>query len=68
MTRRIGKGGRKGQTHSAAPKLRSYSAPPASEVTVPRTDGGTEVVPARKPQATQKQQPKRGATDLRDVR
>lgn len=60
MTRRIGRGGRKGQTHTATPKLRSYSVPPASEVTVTRVDGTMEIVPARKPQATQKQRPKRG--------
>lgn len=60
MTRRIGRGGRKGQTHTASPKLRSYSVPPASEVTGAHADGTTEIVPARKPQATQKQRPKRG--------
>ncbi|MFF9432048.1 hypothetical protein [Streptomyces sp. NPDC014746] len=60
MTRRIGRGGRKGQTHTATPKLRSYSVPPASAVTVTRADGTTEIVPAQKPQATQKQRPKRG--------
>src|ERR1041385_4709473 len=43
MTRRIGRGGRKGQTHTATPKLRSYSVPPASEVTVIRGDGTTEI-------------------------
>ncbi|MFD0396437.1 hypothetical protein ACFQ3Z_46305 [Streptomyces nogalater] len=60
MTRRIGRGGCKGQTHTATPKLRSYSVPPASAVTVTRADGTTEIVPAQKPQATQKQRPKRG--------
>lgn len=56
----VGRGGRKGRTHTATPKLRSYSVPPASGVTVTRADGTTEIVPAQKPQATQKQRPKRG--------
>lgn len=60
MTRRIGRGGRKGQTHTATPALRSYSVPPASAVTVTRADGTTDIVPAQKPQATQQWQPKRG--------
>src|SRR4051812_15224715 len=60
MTRRIGRGGRKGQTHTATPKLPSFSVPPASEVTVTRTDGSTQIVPARKPQATQERRPQRG--------
>ncbi|MEU6331996.1 hypothetical protein ABZ851_32785 [Streptomyces sp. NPDC047049] len=60
MTGRIGRGGRKGQTHTATPKLRSYSVPPASEVTVTRTDGSMQILPAQKPQATQKQRPRKG--------
>lgn len=60
VTRRIGRGGRKGQTHTATPSLRLYSVPPASPVTVTRPDGTTEIIPARKPQATQKAKPKRG--------
>lgn len=52
--------GRKGQTHTATPKLRSYSVPPASAVTVTRADGTTEIVPAQKPQAAQKQRLRRG--------
>lgn len=60
MTRRIGRGGRQGQTHTATPTLRSYSIPPASAVTVTRADGTTEIIPAQKPQATKKQRPQRG--------
>ncbi|WP_228981450.1 hypothetical protein [Streptomyces sp. DH12] len=54
MSRRIGRGGRKGQTHTATPTLRSYTTPPASAVTITRADGTVEVVPAQKPKATPK--------------
>jgi hypothetical protein len=49
MPKRIGRGGRTGQTHSAAPCLRSYETPPASPVTVTRPDGTRETLPAQKP-------------------
>ncbi|MFJ4700634.1 hypothetical protein ACIP5N_21350 [Streptomyces sp. NPDC088768] len=48
MTRRIGRGGRTGQTYKATPGLRDYTVPPASPVTVTRADGSSEVVPAEK--------------------
>jgi hypothetical protein len=54
MSRRIGRGGRKGQTHTATPTLRSYDIPPASAVTITRPDGTVEVVPAQKPKTTPK--------------
>lgn len=52
MTSRIGRGGRKGQTHTATPRLRSFDVPPASPVTVTRADGTQEVQAARSPKAT----------------
>ncbi|MFF0430335.1 hypothetical protein ACFYUJ_38985 [Streptomyces sp. NPDC004520] len=53
MTRRSGRrGGRKGQTHTATPNLRSYDVPPASEVTVTRADGTVVTEPAKKPKET----------------
>ncbi|MFB9558568.1 zinc finger domain-containing protein [Streptomyces roseoviridis] len=54
------RGGRKGQSYTATPKLRSYDVPPASAVTVTRADGTVEVVPAQKPQATKKPARRRG--------
>jgi hypothetical protein len=52
------RGGRKGQSHRATPAdLRSYTRPPASEVTITRPDGSTEIVPAQKPRKPAK--PKR---------
>ncbi|MFB7867317.1 hypothetical protein [Streptomyces sp. NPDC056069] len=54
------RGGRKGQTYTATPKLRSFDVPPASEVTITRADGTIEVVPAQKPKATKKPARKRG--------
>ncbi|MFJ9799862.1 hypothetical protein [Streptomyces sp. NPDC101145] len=54
MSRRIGRGGRKGQTHTATPTLRSYDIPPASKVTITRADGTVEVVPAVKPKTVPK--------------
>ncbi|MGW2550069.1 zinc finger domain-containing protein [Streptomyces sp. NPDC001635] len=50
MTRRKS---RTGQTYSATPRLRSYDVPPASEVTVTKADGTTEVVKAQKPKEAQ---------------
>lgn len=44
-------GGRKGQSHTATPSLRSYSVPPASEVTITRPDGTVVTQPAKKAQA-----------------
>ncbi|NML54799.1 hypothetical protein HHL19_18645 [Streptomyces sp. R302] len=46
------RGGRKGQSHTATPSLRSYSVPPASEVTITRPDGTVATQPAKKAQAT----------------
>lgn len=53
VTRRIGRGGRSGETHTATPNLRDYDVPPASPVTVTRPDGTTEVRPAAKAKAAQ---------------
>ncbi|MGW7703782.1 zinc finger domain-containing protein [Kitasatospora sp. NPDC054768] len=55
MVRRIGRGGRKGQTHAAAPDLRSYDTPPAAPVTVTRADQMAEVVPAQQSRSVQRQ-------------
>ncbi|MGW7469288.1 hypothetical protein ACWGJT_32630 [Streptomyces xantholiticus] len=52
MTRRIGRGGRKGQTHTASPTLRSYDVSPASDVTVTRADGAVVSEPAKQAKAT----------------
>ncbi|MFI0901756.1 hypothetical protein [Streptomyces sp. NPDC020983] len=60
MTNRPGRGGRKGQTHTATPRLRSYDVPPASEVTVTRADGSTSTVPAQRPQPSRKPARRRG--------
>ncbi|MFF4653570.1 hypothetical protein [Streptomyces sp. NPDC001380] len=60
MAGRIGRGGRRGQTHTATPRLRSYDVSPASEVTVTQADGTTEVVPAQKSQRTPRPSRKRG--------
>ncbi len=60
MTGRIGRGGRKGQTHTATPKLRDYEIAPASAVTVTSTDGSTRTVPAQKARTPQKPQRRRG--------
>ncbi|MFD7552481.1 hypothetical protein [Streptomyces sp. NPDC059816] len=49
MTRRIGRGGRKGQTTppTATPTTRSYDVPPASDVTVTKANGTSYAVPAQ---------------------
>ncbi|MEU9132417.1 hypothetical protein AB0D08_30640 [Kitasatospora sp. NPDC048540] len=60
MTGRIGRGGRKGQTHTATPRLRSHDVPPASEVTVTRPDGTTDTVPAQKARNASRPAPRRG--------
>jgi hypothetical protein len=60
MTNRPRRGGRKGQTHTATPRLRSYDIPPASEVTVIRGDGSTSTVPAQRPQPSKKPARRRG--------
>ncbi|MGW3200060.1 hypothetical protein ACWDBD_36945 [Streptomyces sp. NPDC001118] len=43
------RGGRIGQSFTATPRLRSYSMPPASKVTVIQPDGTTEIQPAEAP-------------------
>jgi hypothetical protein len=60
MSNRPGRGGRKGQTHTATPRLRSYDVPPASEVTVTRADGSSSTVPAQKPRAAKRPARRKG--------
>ncbi len=60
MTGRIGRGGRKGQKHTATPTLREYDVAPASPVTVTSADGSSRVVPAQKARIPQKPQRRRG--------
>ncbi|MFF7199152.1 hypothetical protein ACIOC1_34085 [Streptomyces sp. NPDC088197] len=60
MTTRPGRGGRKGQTHTATPRLPSYDVPPASEVTVTRVDGTSSTVPAQRPQPSRRPARRRG--------
>ncbi|MFC9620023.1 hypothetical protein ACFTXM_08510 [Streptomyces sp. NPDC056930] len=60
MTRRIGRGGRKGQTHTATPTLRSYDVAPASDVTVTQANGTSYTVPAQSPKSTPRPSRKRG--------
>ncbi|GAA5070755.1 zinc finger domain-containing protein [Streptomyces similanensis] len=60
-------GGAKGQTFTATPRLASYTVPPASDVTITRPDGTTEIVPAKKPKKAAPARRRRRPTSSRSL-